>query len=101
VSEITHPARVLHFPQVPCKPFVAPAPNVEAAVQLAEALALQHLWLFENRIIPDYSNVISVEVWDGEEWEEVDEDNPVYADFQLKYAALTKRVYDLSPEVES
>ena len=95
-----HPYRVLHFAQVPCKPFVAAAKDMETAVAIAEAVSLQHLFLFDQGIIPDYSNVVTIEVWDGEEWEEVDDDNPVRESITADYEELTTHVDELSGDVK-
>ncbi len=56
--------RVHHYPQIPCKPFIVDVEDEKEASKIIKVLADQHLWLFENRIIPDYSNVIQVVMWD-------------------------------------
>lgn len=55
--------RVCHYPQIPCKPFRVSVNNEWEAYLVFETLAKQHLWLFKNGFIPDYSNVIMVEMW--------------------------------------
>ena len=68
--------RVNHLPQIPCKGFKVEVKNEREAYLIVEALANQHVFLFENNFIPDYSNVILVEMWDddleedsdGEKW---------------------------------
>lgn len=68
--------RVLHFPQVPCKPFIVEVKDEYEAKKIIKVLAEQHLWLFNNNFIPDYSNIITVEMWEndldpdenGEKW---------------------------------
>ena len=72
-----HPYRVSHHPQVPGPAYVTPATDVREAVAIADSLAGQHLWLLERGIISDYSNAIYIEVWDGEEWEQIEDTNPV------------------------
>ena len=59
--------RVCHFPQVPCEPFRVSVNNEWEAYLISEVLGNQHLWLFNNEMIPDYSNIITVEMWDKEE----------------------------------
>ncbi len=56
--------RVLHFPQIPCEPFFVDVKDEEQAHLVSETLANQHIFLFENNFIPDYSNVIAVVMWD-------------------------------------
>lgn len=76
MKSITNKMRVCHFPQVPCKPFIVMVKNEQEAHKIEMVLAEQHLFLFANNIIPDYSNVITVEMWDddmepdenGENW---------------------------------
>ena len=66
------PIRVVHFPQVGSgvKPFVVPVLNEREAYLIKNTLANQHLYLFDNNVIPDYSNVIIVECFEKEhnEW---------------------------------
>lgn len=64
--------KVSHFPQVPCKSFEVEVPNEQIAYMLDEVLAQQHIFLYNNQIIPDYSNVIIVEMWNEneQEWED-------------------------------
>lgn len=58
--------RVVHFPQVGSlkKAFIFEVKDESHAYAVEQALALQHLWLFKNKVIPDYSNAIIVEIWD-------------------------------------
>jgi len=56
--------RVLHYPQVPCAPFFVDVKNEEQAYLIQETLANQHLFLFDNNMIPDYCNSIEVVMWD-------------------------------------
>lgn len=62
--------QVQHFAQVPCKPFCVDVKNEEEANFVTNLLANQHLFLFKEKIIPDYSNIITVVMWsediDGE-----------------------------------
>jgi hypothetical protein len=62
--KINNKLRVCHYPQVPCSPFIVEVKDEESAHLIKETLANQHLFLYNNNIIPDYSNMISVEMWD-------------------------------------
>jgi hypothetical protein len=64
MKTVKNKLRVSHYPQIPCKPFIVEVKDEEQAYLISEALANQHLFLFENKFIPDYSNMISVEMWD-------------------------------------
>lgn len=56
--------QVRHYPQIPCKPFVVDVKDEIEAKKIADTLAFQHLWLYQNNFIPDYSNSIEVVMWD-------------------------------------
>lgn len=96
MKNVKNKLRVVHFPQVgSCKEsFKVEVKDEEQAYFTVNLLANQHLWLEKNRIIPDYSNAIIVEMYDenieeetgepygwgnywneeeGMEWEEVEE----------------------------
>ena len=64
MQKVTNKLRVSHYPQVPCKPFIVEVADEFEASKISNVLANQHLFLFENNIIPDYSNAITVEMWD-------------------------------------
>lgn len=64
MQKVKNKLRVLHYAQIPCKPFIVEVKDEEQALFIKDALAKQHLFLFHNRIIPDYSNAIYVEMWD-------------------------------------
>ena len=64
MKKVSNKLRVLHYPQIPCEPFFVDVKNEEQAFLISEALANQHLFLYDNNIIPDYSNAISVVMWD-------------------------------------
>lgn len=71
-SKVDTKLRVSHFPQIPCEPFYVGVKDEEQAFLVSEALANQHLFLYDNGIIPDYNNSILVEMLDytsdGNEW---------------------------------
>lgn len=60
--------RVAHFPQIPCKPFIVEVKNEREAYLIYQTMANQHLFLFDNNFIPDYSNVILVQMYEDDEW---------------------------------
>lgn len=64
--------QVRHYPQVPCKPFCIDVKDEYDAYRIISILANQHLFLYENNIIPDYANVILVLMWDESEKDWVD-----------------------------
>jgi hypothetical protein len=64
MKKVKNKLRVLHFPQIPCEPFSVDVKDEEQAYLIREALAEQHLFLYNNNFIPDYSNVIVVVMWD-------------------------------------
>lgn len=65
VNPVKFKLRVVHYPQVGYrKSFNVDVENEIEAYKIIEVLSKQHLWLFENNIIPDYSNVIFVEQFD-------------------------------------
>ena len=65
---VPYKLRVIHMPQIPCKGFQVDVRNESEAYLICQALANQHLFLFENQIIPDYSNIILVEMFKHGEW---------------------------------
>lgn len=64
--KVENKLRVVHFPQVgSCKKsFKVEVKDEEQACLIVNTLAQQHLWLEKNKIIPDYSNAIFVEMYD-------------------------------------
>ncbi len=88
--------RVNHLPQIPCKGFKVDVKNEREAYLLQEAFANQHLFLFENNFIPDYANVILLEMWDddleenedGEKWTDYYNENEImdWEEFKDEYS---------------
>jgi len=72
MRKVENQLRVSHFAQIPCQPFTVEVESEEQAYFVSELLANQHLFLFENNIIGDYSNVISIDMWDESEQEWTD-----------------------------
>lgn len=86
--------RVSHFPQIPCKAFEVQVKDEHEAKKILDVLANQHLFLLDQKIIHDYSNIIIVEMFeedcDGEEnpgWNDYynDEENMFWEEFEEKY----------------
>jgi uncharacterized protein YdhG (YjbR/CyaY superfamily) len=89
MKTVTNKLRVLHYPQVPCKPFIIDVKDEEQAFLISETLANQHLFLYDNGFIPDYANAITVEMWDENEQDWVDyfneEEEMDFDEFVLTY----------------
>lgn len=64
MKPVKNKLRVLHYPQVPCEPFIVSVKDEYEAKKIMDVLAEQHLFLYNNNFIPDYSNIIVVQVWD-------------------------------------
>jgi len=79
MKNVKNKLRVVHIPQVPMDGFTIEVKNEREAFLIEETLANQHLFLYENDVIPDYSNVICVEMWDDEL--EPDEDGLKWTDY--------------------
>jgi hypothetical protein len=61
--------RVVHYPQMGVHShFAVEVLNEREAYLIEQALANQHLFLYTTDIIPDYANVIEVEMFEGGEW---------------------------------
>ena len=60
--------RVTHMPQIPCKGFSVEVASEREAYLIKETLANQHLFLFENNMIPDYANIIIIEMLENGQW---------------------------------
>ena len=68
--------KVTHQPQVDYTDrFEVEVNTLSEAELIADTLANQHLWLRESKFIPDYSNIIFIEVFLDGEWVEVTEDD--------------------------
>lgn len=60
MKKVSNKLRVHHYPQIPCKPYIVDVKDEYEAYKIVQVLANQHLWLYENKIIPDYANEICV-----------------------------------------
>jgi len=67
MKKVKNKLQVLHYPQIPCKPFRVDVKDEYEAGRIINILAKQHLFLYEKNIIPDYSNVIEVVMYDEDE----------------------------------
>lgn len=81
--------QVNHYPQLPCIPFTVDVKDEYEALKVINTLADQHIWLFKNKMIPDYCNILNVVMWDEEEkewmdyWNEAEQMN--WEDFEAVY----------------
>jgi len=66
MTPVKNKLRVLHFPQVPCEPFFVDVKNEYEASLIGSILADQHCFLYDNNFIPDYSNIVSVVMWEDD-----------------------------------
>lgn len=60
--------RLSHYPQIPCKPFTIESDDLGYLVKLKDVIAQQHLFLYENKVIPDYTNSITIDELIPEEY---------------------------------
>lgn len=67
--------QVRHVPQVPMHPFRIHVLDEYDAYLTVYRIAIQHLWLFKNRIIPDYANSINVVYYDVDDGDWFDYEN--------------------------
>ena len=64
MKKVKNKLQVRHYAQVPCEPFCVDVSDEVEAKKIKDVLADQHLFLFEQKIIPDYANSICVVMWD-------------------------------------
>jgi hypothetical protein len=67
--------RVWWIPQVPMDAFFVPVETVEQGRWLERVLADYDIFQFENGVKPDYSNVGGVQVFEHDEWIDMDPEN--------------------------
>ena len=72
---VKHKLRVCHIPQIPMNPFQVPMSpfivevnNEREAYLMVNALTEQHLFMLDEKVIPDYCNHIYVEMLEDGEW---------------------------------
>lgn len=68
MKETINKLRIKHFAQIPCKPFIVEVKDEVDAARIIDILAMQHLFLYNQKIIPDYSNALIVEMFEDDEW---------------------------------
>lgn len=65
MKNVPNKLRVLHYPQVGSgKVYIVEVADELQAYFTINLLADQHLFLFDNNFIPDYANVLLVQMWD-------------------------------------
>jgi len=77
MKNVSNKLRVLHYPQIPCKPFIVEVIDEMQAYFTINLLAQQHLFLFDNNFIPDYSNILLVQMWE----EDLDHEGDLLGDW--------------------
>lgn len=60
--------RIWHIPQVPMEGFKVAVKSIEEAKKILDVLADYDIFQFEHKVKPDYSNAAGLEVFDGKEW---------------------------------
>lgn len=66
--------RLLHYAQVPCKPFVVESDDLEYLLKIKKKVLLRQNGLYNNRVIPDYTNSLMIEELIPEESRGEDDD---------------------------
>lgn len=73
--------RVLHFPQIPCKPFEVWVQTIKDGQATQNLLAQYDLFLLAENHRGDFSNISMIQVWDdecpddeGSCWIDIDDD---------------------------
>lgn len=63
--------RVVHYPQIPCEPFIVEVKDLTEAKKVKDILANYDLFQYDNKIKPDYANMAIVEEFNEAEksWE--------------------------------
>lgn len=83
--------QVWHYPQLPCEPFKIDVKDEHEAIKIIEIIGDQHIWLYKNKMIPDYCNSFAVMMWEEElginEWVEYwnDEEKLNWQDFEAVF----------------
>ena len=60
--------RIWWIPQVPMNSFHYPVKSIHEAKLMLETLAQYDLFQYEHNIKPDFSNAGGLEIFEGEEW---------------------------------
>jgi len=64
MKKVSNKLQVRHYAQIPCEPFKVDVSDEIEAKKIIDVLAEQHLFLYDQNIIGDYSNAIVVVMWD-------------------------------------
>ena len=67
--------RIWWIPQVPMEPFYVKVGSVTEAKYWLKVLADYDRFQFENNIKPDYCNAGGLQIWDGHEWTEWEDES--------------------------
>lgn len=62
--------RIWWIPQIPMAPFYVAVEDIKEAKLILKTLADYDLFQYKNKVKPDYSNVGGLEVFDGLDWVE-------------------------------
>lgn len=77
--------QVWHYPQIPCVPFKVGVTDEHQALKIINTLADQHIFLFQNKFIPDYANVFHVMMEENGEWIDYENEGKNWDDFENEY----------------
>lgn len=93
-TKVKNKLRAYHIPQIPGDTFDVYVTDEVEAKRILDVLTQQHLWLYKNNIIPNFSNIMGVEMWvedsDGEGtpgWNDYwnDEEGTDWDEFETKF----------------
>jgi len=62
-----------YIPQVPMQAFEREFSDLATAKVVLNAIIDFSIFEFKNRVKPDYSDAAGIAVWDGEDWEDLDD----------------------------
>lgn len=77
--------QVWHYPQPFSPAFKVDVKDEHEAIKIINTLADQHIWLFKNKFIPDYSNAFTVMMEENGKWVDYENDGMVWVDFETLY----------------
>lgn len=92
--------RVWHIPQVPMEPFYVDVSSVDDAIRIMIILANYDIFQFENNIKPDYCNMSGLEVLEGDEWLEWQNDDGMTIDDVMRERDIEAEALAASPQGE-
>lgn len=75
IPEIKGSLKVWWIPQVPGKPYEVPVPDIKSACIVLDALTFYDWFQLANNIKPDFSNAGGLCIFDGEEWNDWEDDD--------------------------